>query len=187
MWKGLGVGRRARAKEKKGLGTAHDAAQRGGRERKRKRLTIQDGQANPQSFGWARRRTVSPVHGFELVLFILDVHLVEHVLLVKVKVARGLPQVYLGYVRGVQELVAAPAGVGFPGMRERRGSLTGCEQAHKRVTRTGLEKIRPGATKEKANAICCCCSISTLTAHKTQDILPSRNGAAPYLRCSSFQ
>jgi hypothetical protein len=47
------------------------------------------------------------VHGLELVLLLLDLHLVVHVFTVKVKVPARLPQVDLGDVRRVHELVAA--------------------------------------------------------------------------------
>lgn len=47
------------------------------------------------------------VHGFDLVLISLDVHLVEHALLVEIEVPRRLPQLQIGHVRGVQQLVPA--------------------------------------------------------------------------------
>mmetsp|Transcript_16868 Transcript_16868/g.41828 ORF Transcript_16868/g.41828 Transcript_16868/m.41828 type:complete len:320 (+) Transcript_16868:702-1661(+) len=47
------------------------------------------------------------VHRLELVVGALHLHLVEHALLVKVEVARGLPQVHRRHVRRVQQLVAA--------------------------------------------------------------------------------
>lgn len=47
------------------------------------------------------------VHGLDLVLVALHVHLVEHSLLVEVEVARRLPQVKFGHVRGVQQLIPA--------------------------------------------------------------------------------
>mmetsp|Transcript_4626 Transcript_4626/g.13148 ORF Transcript_4626/g.13148 Transcript_4626/m.13148 type:complete len:305 (-) Transcript_4626:287-1201(-) len=46
------------------------------------------------------------VHRLELILFVLHVHLVEHRLPVEVKVARRLPQVHLGDVRCVQQLIS---------------------------------------------------------------------------------
>mmetsp|Transcript_14379 Transcript_14379/g.38822 ORF Transcript_14379/g.38822 Transcript_14379/m.38822 type:complete len:426 (+) Transcript_14379:336-1613(+) len=46
------------------------------------------------------------VHGLDLVLLLLHVHLIEHAVLVEVKVARCLPQVHVGHVGRVEELVA---------------------------------------------------------------------------------
>eukprot|EP00965_Chrysotila_dentata_P205571 6183036-Pleurochrysis_carterae.AAC.6 len=46
------------------------------------------------------------VHWLDLVLRALNLHLVKHTLLVKVKVARGLPQVERRHVWRVQQLIA---------------------------------------------------------------------------------
>mmetsp|Transcript_3948 Transcript_3948/g.8716 ORF Transcript_3948/g.8716 Transcript_3948/m.8716 type:complete len:383 (-) Transcript_3948:290-1438(-) len=45
------------------------------------------------------------VHGFNLIHFIFDIHLIEHSLRVEVKVTRGFPQVEVGNVGGVHNIV----------------------------------------------------------------------------------
>ena len=45
------------------------------------------------------------IHGFDLIDLVLDIHLIEHPLAVKVVMAGGLPQVEIGNVRGVDNVV----------------------------------------------------------------------------------
>mmetsp|Transcript_6181 Transcript_6181/g.12764 ORF Transcript_6181/g.12764 Transcript_6181/m.12764 type:complete len:327 (-) Transcript_6181:406-1386(-) len=46
------------------------------------------------------------IHWFDLVLFIFNFHLIEHIRLVKVKVPRGFPQVQVGDMRCVNDVVS---------------------------------------------------------------------------------